>query len=163
MQWHNRRSVRLQGYDYSSDGLYFVTICTKNRKKHFGNIVCRDMIYRVLLNQNGRTADKYWKKIPEYFPFAKLDEYVIMPNHIHGIIKIEKSGGISLSKIIRWVKGRISHEIHRCDGIFSWQSRFYDTIIGNNRSLYAIRQYIRDNPKNWEYDGENIDVITENI
>ena len=81
-----------------------------------------------------------------------------MPNHIHGIIVINNSGNYSLSKIIRWFKGRVSYEIRKNNGIFSWQGRFYDQIVRNDRSLYAIRKYIADNPINWDNDKENICV-----
>ena len=135
-----------------------MTVCTNNKTNYFGKILCRDAIYRVLLNQTGKIADKYWNKIPEYFPFVELDEYVIMPNHIHGIIGINESAQESLSKIIRWFKGRTTYEIRKSGGMFLWQGRFYDQIVRNDRSHYAIRKYIADNPVNWDNDRENIRV-----
>ena len=79
-----------------------------------------------------------------------------MPNHIHGIIVINKSKHISLSEIIRWYKGRLTYEIHKNNDVFSWQGRFYDHIIRKEQSLNRIRKYIMDNPANWESDVENI-------
>lgn len=84
---HNRHSFRLPGHDYSSPGFYFITICTKNRIELFGNIINGDMV----LNTGGQIALKYWKEIPKHFPQSKLHEWVIMPNHIHGIIEITQN------------------------------------------------------------------------
>jgi putative transposase len=82
---HHRKSYRLKDYDYSQQGMYYVTICTKNREHFFGLIKDSKMI----LSESGLSADKYWREIPDHFPFATLDEFIIMPNHIHGIIKIK--------------------------------------------------------------------------
>ena len=82
---HHRRSIRLKGYDYSQTGLYFVTICTYQRLLLFGEIFNNEMI----LNEAGIVAEKCWSAIPEHFPQVKLEEFVIMPNHIHGIIQID--------------------------------------------------------------------------
>jgi putative transposase len=81
--------ARLQTWDYGSNALYFITICTKNRKHFFGEIANGQM----MLSEIGRLAEKYWHEIPEHFPFVILDEFVVMPNHIHGIIEIAKTNG----------------------------------------------------------------------
>ena len=154
----NRKPIRLKGYDYSQSGMYFITVYTNNKTNYFGKMLCRDAIYRVLLNKNGIIIDKYWNNIPNQFKSVELDRYIIMPNHIHGIIAISEPAQESLSKIIRWFKGRVSYEIHKAGGIFLWQGRFYDQIVRNDRSLYAIRKYIADNPINWDKDKENICV-----
>ena len=83
----NRRSIRLQGYDYSQAGAYFVTICTQNKECLFGDIANGKMV----LNDAGRMAEKCWCDIPVHFPHAGLDEWVIMPNHVHGILSIVDS------------------------------------------------------------------------
>ena len=85
-------SARLKNYDYSSNGAYFVTIVTKNRTHFFGKIVDdgKNAINRVSLSKIGKIAQKYWDEIPQHFPFIKLDEMVVMPNHIHGILIIDK-------------------------------------------------------------------------
>lgn len=188
-------STRLKDWDYSSNGYYYVTICTKNRENFFGEIKEGEMI----LSKTGMIADKFWCEIPDHFPFVILDEYIIMPNHIHGIIQIDrdgdtqnrrkdtinrvftntsindtmntmntKKGGItkknnpmlnpfSLSKIIRWFKGRVSFEINKSlnNLNFAWQSRFYDHIIRDEEDLTRIRDYIKSNPLNWNNDEEN--------
>jgi hypothetical protein len=81
---HHRRSIRLKGYDYSQEGLYFVTICCQNKECLFGKIVDNEMI----LNNSGEIANDCWQQISKHFPNVILHEYVIMPNHFHGIIQI---------------------------------------------------------------------------
>ena len=81
---HHRKSIRLKGYDYSQAGLYYITICVKDRRCLFGNIENREMI----LNDAGRIANECWLNIPEHFPNVVLHEHVIMPNHVHGIIEL---------------------------------------------------------------------------
>lgn len=88
-QIHNRTSNRLKGYDYGSEGLYFLTICAADRISLFGHITDN----RMILNENGKIAQDCWLKITEHFPHTKLHEFVIMPNHIHGIIEITKNIG----------------------------------------------------------------------
>ena len=77
-------STRLQNWDYSSNGYYFITICTKERKHNFGEIVD----YKMKLSRIGEIAYKYWFEIPNHFSFVELDEFVVMPNHVHGILII---------------------------------------------------------------------------
>ena len=86
-----RKSIRLKRYDYSQQGLYFLTIVTKNRKNLFGEIKKGEMI----LNNAGKIAKKYWFEIPDHFPNTRLHEYIIMPNHIHGIIEIVRAKNFS--------------------------------------------------------------------
>ena len=83
-------TTRLRFWDYGWNGAYFVTICTKNREHYFGEIKNGQMH----LSEIGRIAHKYWAEIPEHFPFVILDEFVIMPNHVHGIIIIDKMMGM---------------------------------------------------------------------
>jgi putative transposase len=85
MRRHCRKLNRLSGYDYAQDGWYFVTICTKNRHHYFGEIINGKMV----LNTYGDVANKCWQDIPHHFPHCMLDEYIIMPDHIHGILVID--------------------------------------------------------------------------
>jgi len=86
---HNRRSIRLHGYDYALPNLYFITICTKNRKKLFGEIVEMGHHHQAMqLSDIGQVVEWHWQKIPNHFKNVKLHEFIIMPNHIHGIIEI---------------------------------------------------------------------------
>ena len=79
---HHRKSIRLRGYDYSQEGMYFITICTQDRLPLFGKIADEEM----MSNESGIMAGKYWQAIPDHFPRVMLDEFVVMPNHVHGII-----------------------------------------------------------------------------
>ncbi|MBI4353588.1 MAG: transposase, partial [Candidatus Omnitrophica bacterium] len=85
MNRHHRRSVRLRGYDYSRAGAYFVTVCTGNREFLFGNIHSGKMV----VNDAGKMAELCWQKIPEHYPDVAVDIYVVMPNHVHGILVIK--------------------------------------------------------------------------
>lgn len=166
-------SARLQNYDYSSNGYYFITICTKNREYFFGEIVDNKM----QLSKIGRITEKFWLEIPKHFPFVKLDEFVVMPNHVHGIIIINKTivktivetrhclvstgidrfqnqGKNTISSIVGSYKSICTKTINQLQNkiIFGWQPRFYDHIIRNEKSFYRIREYIRNNPENWKND-----------
>lgn len=95
---HQRKSIRLKNYDYSKEGLYFITICTENKEKLFGEIVNNN----ITLNNAGQMIEKIWFEIPKFYKGFKLHEFIVMPNHIHGIIEIiEKVGDDShISPII---------------------------------------------------------------
>ena len=171
------KSTRLKDWDYSSDGYYYVTICTKNREYYFGDILDGKMI----LSKTGIIAEKCWCEIPDHFPFIVLDEYIIMPNHIHGIIQIKhdlnndvgmhknvetqdfaslrnpqngKFGPQSknLASIIRGFKIGITKIVNKNNIDFVWQPRYYDHIIRDEEDLNIIREYIINNPLNWDDD-----------
>ena len=89
-QIHHRRSIRLKGYDYSQAGLYFITICCQNRECRFGKI----MNGKMILNDAGKIAGKCWFQIPTHFPNVILHEYIVMPNHVHGIIELIQNNGM---------------------------------------------------------------------
>jgi putative transposase len=103
---HHRRSIRLQCYDYSQAGALFVTICTNNRENLFGDIVAGAM----QLNYAGQTVERCWVDIPAHFPCVELDEFVVMPNHIHGIIVLTDAITTVWAKDLRakdiWAKNR---------------------------------------------------------
>jgi putative transposase len=88
-------SARLQTWDYGSNGAYFITICTKNRDHFFGEIVVstNDGVAKMELNSIGQLAEKYWLEIPDHYPFIELGNFVVMPNHTHGILIIDKTDG----------------------------------------------------------------------
>lgn len=88
---HHRRSIRLKGYDYTSVGSYFITICTFQRECLFGTITDGEM----QLNQYGKIVHSHWQNLPKYHPRLELDEFVIMPNHIHGILFLIDNNDIS--------------------------------------------------------------------
>ena len=169
---YHRHSIRLRNYDYSQDGLYFITICTHERQLMFGNIPDNEM----MLSPLGKTANEYWVEISSYFNSVKLHEYIIMPNHMHGIIEIEgainqgainrapteASGGfagtlnpmlrINLSQIVRWYKGRTTYECRKTQADFAWQRNYYEHIIRNEQDYIRIAEYITNNTANWPDD-----------
>ena len=167
-------SCRLRGWDYSWPGYYFVTICTKDRVHFFGEVKNEEMY----LSDIGKIAVKYWQEIPKHFPFVVLDKYIIMPNHIHGILVINNhveaqnfaplQNGYknefgpqskNLASIVRGFKIGVKKYTIINNIEFAWQSRFYDHIIRNEESLNNIRQYIVDNPKKWSRDRNNQDGL----
>lgn len=184
-------SNRLQGFDYGSHGLYFVAICTKDRIHYFGKIVeephnyaapnmqehdYASSTYNNMETHNcaflqpttiGKIADDFWQEIPKHYPFVELDEFVIMPNHVHGILFFNrpdktdwsenKFGGQSqnLGAVIRGYKASVKRFANNNAMEFSWQSRFHDRIIRDERELRAIREYIINNPKKWAEDDLN--------
>lgn len=170
-------SARLKHYDYANPGLYFVTICTANHEHFFGEIVDGEM----QLSSIGVIADVLWHEIKHHTPNIALHEFVIMPNHIHGIIEILEpstaTNGFcrdvarnvsacntsstmsqispvsgSLGRIIASYKGSVTKHANRLDLAFSWQPRFYDHIIRDHESLVKIQEYIISNPTKWAED-----------
>lgn len=151
-----RRSIRLQDFDYSSNNLYYVTICIQDRKSILSKVV-RD---RSFLLPYGQIADKEWLKLVGRYSMIELDEYVIMPNHIHGIIGIRATVKVAptLGQIIGAYKSRVLHEcleLAKTKNIFMgrlWQRNYYEHIIRDMDDMNRIRQYIRNNPANWTKD-----------
>ncbi len=173
------KSSRRHGYDYSESGFYFVTICTKNREIIFGDIKNE----KNILSPIGEIVKKEWLNTPKIRKNIKLDEFVVMPNHLHGIVVVKykivethpvethcnaslrdasyknKFGPQSnnLSAVIRGFKGAVTKIIRQnfSNIDFMWQPRFYDRIIRDDDELNRIRQYILDNPIKWELDRNN--------
>jgi len=169
---HHRKSIRLQEYDYSQSGYYFVTICTHKRENIFGKIIDSKMI----LNELGEIIKDELLKSEEIRDEIKIDYYVIMPNHIHAIIIIEKqksdSSDIvvangrsplrmpskSLSSFISGFKSVCTKRVNiirNSLGIPLWQRNYYEHIIRNEKELFEIRKYIENNPINWNDDEYN--------
>ncbi len=168
-----RKQNRLPNYDYSNEGFYFVTICSKDRKNIFAKINNKDIVgtglvpVRIELTKIGEIIDKQWKNIKNQYDNVELDEYIIMPNHIHGILIINKRDGASPSPTLNQMVGSFKSKcvveylksIRENDFNISgqiWQRSFYDHVIRNERSLLAIRDYIIKNLENWEKDKDNI-------
>ena len=167
--------MRLKNYDYSQNGAYFITICTQNRECLFGNIVDDKM----RLNEFGEIACDAWKWLGEQYHYVALDSFVIMPNHLHGVIIIDNCrGGSRIAPTMRTAPTANGMEkrkpLGRLIGAFKtvsakhinqlrntpsqpiWQRNYYDHIIHNNESLERIRNYIVNNPLNWKYGKSNI-------
>ena len=169
----NRKPNRLKEHDYSQEGYYFVTVCTKDRKEWFGNIE-KD---KMTLNYYGKTAEDFWREIPAHFEGMGIDEFKIMPNHVHGIVMIrndfakpvgnaymrslqaEDRTKMLLPKTIQQYKASVTRKVNSLLSVldFQWQKSFYDPVIRNEESLHRIRQYIMYNPLKWEFDIENKD------
>jgi REP element-mobilizing transposase RayT len=162
-------SARWRKWDYGANGAYFVTICTAHRERFFGKIADGKMT----LSEIGRTAHDYWTQIPEHFPFVVLDAFVIMPNHVHGIIVIDVQTpnaetprlGVSAlnTETKQWYPGTLGVIINqykractmyaRRNGIpFAWQTRFHDRVIRDNGEHHRIARYINANIENWQDD-----------
>ena len=176
---HHRRSIRLRGYDYSQSGAYFITLCTKNRSSFLGTIVNGEM----RLSPIGEVSKKLWYEIPRHFLDVQLDEFVVMPNHIHGIVLLrgdpQRPSGRdvqlniptpqdyysrispkkkTLSVIIRTYKAAVTTWCRKSGFTgFQWQAGFYDHIIRSEKSLNRIGSYIATNPERWQLDRENLE------
>ena len=174
---HHRRSIRWKGYDYTHPGAYFITICTRDRACLFGEVVDGEM----RLNEYGRIARRCWEEIPLHFPHAELDAFVVMPNHVHGIViltvgarhnigaqhavpllpgKTEQFGKPvpgSIPTIVRSFKSATTRHINVLRGTPRapvWQRNYYEHIIRNEESLNRLREYIITNSMRWATDNE---------
>ena len=175
-----RRSIRLQNYDYSQAGAYFVTICTQNRTCLFGNI--NDG--QLLLNDTGRLVAGEWLKCAELRPDVGLDEWVLMPNHLHAILFIDGRGTAyhtlatetqsvgtarrapaieqfgmpvagSLPTIIRSFKSAATkciNESRNSPGEKLWQRNYWERVVRDEKELHEMQEYIGNNPRQWELD-----------
>jgi REP element-mobilizing transposase RayT len=174
-QKHHRRSIRVNQYDYTQPGGYFITLVTLNRYCLFGNIM--DGLMR--LSDLGQIAFECWRAIPEHFPNVELGASVVMPNHVHGIILITDGRGTiyrapttgdraptteqfqkpipgSIPTIVRTYKAAVTRRIGREHGLTNiWQRNYYEHVIRNNEELNRIHLYIESNPLNWYADDEN--------
>jgi putative transposase len=154
--FNHRQSIRLNGYDYSASGAYFITICTHERGYLFGDIVNETME----LNTFGDIARSHWQQLAQYHPNLIVDESIVMPNHLHGIIILESSTDYkkSISEIIRGFKTFSAKAINKERGVRRVpvsQRNYYDRIIRNELELDRVRQYIINNPRNWDADKNN--------
>jgi REP element-mobilizing transposase RayT len=203
---HHRKSIRLTGHDYSQTGAYFVTICTRDRECLFGDVIEKQMI----LNGNGNIARHCWVELFKKFNNIRSPAFVVMPNHIHGIIIIQRqvkvhktqenqsdgralihqthphqqgdkyneqglinqtptidfvqqpgwilmeNPSLTLGKIIRHYKAQVTTKIRKNGAAyFQWQRNYYDIIIRNSKEFEQKRNYIKNNPANWENDEDN--------
>jgi putative transposase len=145
----SRRSLRLRDYDYSQEGAYFITICTVNRSTILGRI--KDG--KMNLSPIGDIIRDLWAGIADYQSGLEIDQYVVMPNHIHGIIVITEKTESPCRGLINQTP---TYAIHKRGFIdFSWQRNYYEHIIRNERELNKIQKYIMNNPRKWDLDREN--------
>jgi len=166
----NRRSIRLPDYDYTQNGAYFVTICTQNRQQLFCNIdvgagPCAGP--KLSLNAIGMMVQSIWDDLPRYYPGVEIDEFIIMPDHFHGIIILTEHIGrpqgaapTSLFDVVhrfkslttaRYRQNVVRHRWPPFPGRL-WQRNYFERVIRNEYELDRIRQYIRNNPIIWPDD-----------
>jgi len=167
---HQRRSIRLKDYDYSGFGVYFVTLCTAGRKCLFGEIRNGEMAFTTC----GELVRAEWLASARIRQEIALDAFVVMPNHLHGIVAIVGVGADavrpappakrlgprprSLSTLISGFKAATTRRInalHGTVGVLVWQRNYFDRIVRNEQECEAIREYIIHNPRRWELDREN--------
>lgn len=166
-----RKSLRLKEYDYSREGAYFITICIYNRERILGNVTDG----KPILNQFGNIVLECWNSLTRRYANIELDKFVVMPNHVHGIIKIIDNVGaihelplqsnkiverrrMLIPKVIGYFKMNAAKQINimrNTSGIPFWQYNYYEHIIRNVDKLNKIREYIQNNPLKWHLDREN--------
>jgi REP element-mobilizing transposase RayT len=153
---HHRRSIRLPHYDYGAAGTYFVTIVTAHRECLFTDLHVRSIVERA------------WLGIPRFFPHAALDAWVVMPNHLHGIVVLTRrrseagcSGSLgAILGTFKSITARRLNRLRRTPGVPVWQRNYYERVIRNETELDRIRAYIAANPLRWALDRENPERIS---
>jgi len=157
MNLPKRKAMRLPDFDYSSNGAYFVTICTQNRKCILSRIVGDGFPVPKL---SGKIAEEYIKKIPEKYTCVQVDKYIIMPNHIHMILLFNSPHGTgnpspTLSNVLAWYKYNVTREYNEKVGIAGsrfFQRSFHDHVIRNHEDYLKIWEYIDSNAAKWAND-----------
>ena len=161
----SRRSIRLKDFDYSQSGAYFVTIVTHQRRCFFGEVAGGD----VQLSEAGRIVNEMWQRLSERFDNVSADSFVVMPNHVHGIVTVgaqliapdgagdgAMNRAPTLGQIIRAVKAASTYRIRQSTGLEAlWQRNYYEHVIRDGKSLDRIRRYIAENPARWQFDPNN--------
>jgi len=171
-----RRSIRMPEFDYAAGGVFFVTICVKDRECLFGEVVECEM----RLNDMGAIVESCWRSIPEHRANVTVDAFVVMPNHLHGLLRLASVGATlvspsfevrsdgrsaprgpdpgSLGAVVGCFKADVTRRTTGFGARSSrniWQRNYYEHLVRDDRSLEQIRQYIAANPANWTIDTEN--------
>jgi len=153
---HPRKNIRLPYYDYTSKGMYFITICTKHRETFFGTITNG----KLILNDSGKMIKHTWQTIQDRFPSVFLHEYIIMPNHFHAILEINHTTSTQLGDIIgafksistnRYIHG-VRNQNWKPFEKRLWQRNYYEHVIRNEKSYLTLTEYIQNNPLSWKED-----------
>jgi putative transposase len=154
---YRKRPARLSNWDYGANGQYFVTICADQRHPYFGQIEESGLVPSKL----GEYAIRCWGSIPEHYPFVQLDEFILMPDHLHGILSFGKKNRSewkanqfgpqhqNLATVVRGFKMAVTSFAQANAIEFKWQSRYFDRVIRNDYELDRVREYIRENPVKW--------------
>jgi REP element-mobilizing transposase RayT len=177
MQFIARRSVRLPDFDYAGFGAYFVTLCTSDRQCYFGEVTGDG----VQLNDYGKTVADCWMEIPRHMPNVELDAFIVMPNHLHGILWIMGANSPAMQRATPWVAptdeperrpGPAQGSLGAVIGAFKsvtakrlcgnpelpsrlWQRNYFEQVIGDGAALNRIRDYIQTNPSRWSEDPDH--------
>ena len=156
-----RKPNRLVNFDYSTEGAYFITICTHQRRKilshiRVGEAICLPQDLNRLLNLTewGEIVEKAILKIPKIYPSVSVDYYVIMPNHVHLILNLnDPEGGRQVaSPTVSTIVGNMKRAVSKTIGHGIWQRSFHDHVIRDGKDYNEIAGYIEANPLNWEAD-----------
>ena len=162
---HHRRSIRLKGYDYTNDGSYFLTICVQNMQCVLGEVVNGEMV----LSPYGKIVAETWVWLAEQYDYVSLGAWVVMPNHLHGIVTFGRGGSRTaptrtvppaekrkpLGRLIgafKTVSTKKINNLRDTPDVRFWQRDFYEHIIRNEREYQAIQTYIYNNPMQWQAD-----------
>ena len=143
-----RKPNRLKDYDYSSNGAYFITVCTKEKQCILSEVIVGTSIARppeIALTRIGAVVDSAIRAIPEHYKNVKVDNYVVMPNHIHLLIRMEGDNNPTISRIIQHMKGYVTKQV----GHSIWQDKSYDHVIRDENDYLIRWQYIDNNPISW--------------
>ena len=152
MTFYNRKSTRLPNYDYSNNNYYFITICTHEKKCIFGSI--------DTLNECGMIVRNALENLSTHYKGVYVENYIVMPNHIHAIIVLENQDK-TLSEIIGLFKSGVSRDIKKTyPAMRVWQRSFHDHIIRNEKSYSKIWEYVQYNNQKWEQDCFYVDEQT---
>ena len=154
---YRNKTLRLENYDYTQNGLYFITICTNNRYPYFAKIDNG----LLKLNSAGKMIKSVWLDIESRFDFIKLHTYIVMPNHFHAIVEIiDSKNSTHIGEVIGAFKSLTTNEYIK--GVHSynwlpfdkrlWQKNYYEHIIRNEKSYLYIADYTKNNPLKWELD-----------
>jgi putative transposase len=151
-----RRSTRLRDFDYAQAGAYFVTITARNWTGAFSAVRCKT----AKLTRAGEMVSAIWLSLPARFPGVTIDEFIAMPDHLHGIVLLSGAAGAmnrapTLGEVVRVLKAASARQL-RISGFpdFAWQRNFYEHVVRNGADLDRVRQYIRANPAAFERQGE---------
>ena len=161
---HRRRSIRLPGYDYTQPGAYFVTICAYRRERLFGGVEHQ----QVVLSAAGHIVEQNWLALSDHFAYIELDAFVVMPDHLHGIIIINDYGqpsecapadgtrARSLNAVIQNLKSVSTRKINQMFQVRFvpvWQRGYYERVLRDDSELNNVRRYIEANPARWKENG----------
>ena len=160
--YEKRKHSRLKTYDYTNSGCYFITFCTKDRAHVLSSIVGRGALTppQVELTNIGKIAAEVIERTSVVYPGISIDNYVIMPNHVHLLIRISpvdggvraprptENGSVSITEVIKAMKSITTRKI----GTKIWQTSFYDHVIRNDEDYQTRFRYIKENPAKWQQD-----------